>query len=89
MGAPPAPLEVVAAIDQGTQSTRVYLFDREARPVAWHQVPLPQICPQAGCVVFWGGDGGCFDFGADAAGATRARAGPPTAHPHPPDPHTP
>jgi glycerol kinase len=49
-GATAPPLEVVAAIDQGTQSTRVYLFDRDARPVAWHQVPLPQIYPQAGCV---------------------------------------
>jgi glycerol kinase len=42
--------EVVASIDQGTQSTRVYLFDREARPVASHQVALPQIYPRAGCV---------------------------------------
>jgi glycerol kinase len=44
------PLEVVAAIDQGTQSTRVYLFDRAAQPVAHHQVALPQITQQAGCV---------------------------------------
>lgn len=40
--------EVVAAIDQGTQSTRVFLFDREGRAVASHQVPLKQIYPKAG-----------------------------------------
>jgi glycerol kinase len=41
-------MEVVAAIDQGTQSSRVFIFDSRARPVASHQVELPQIYPQAG-----------------------------------------
>ncbi|KAI8473361.1 MAG: hypothetical protein J3K34DRAFT_411128 [Monoraphidium minutum] len=40
--------EVVAAIDQGTQSTRVFLFGRDGAAVACHQVPLPQIYPKAG-----------------------------------------
>ena len=40
--------ECVAAIDQGTQSTRVFLFDRKGQPIASHQVPLPQIYPKAG-----------------------------------------
>lgn len=44
------PIEVVAAIDQGTQSTRVFLFDKEFQPVASHQIPFSQIYPQAGCV---------------------------------------
>ncbi|KAG1678004.1 hypothetical protein FOA52_000799 [Chlamydomonas sp. UWO 241] len=43
-----APIEVVAAIDQGTQSTRVYLFDVNQQPVAHFQVPLSQIKPQPG-----------------------------------------
>jgi glycerol kinase len=43
-----APVEVVAAIDQGTQSTRVFLFDRAGGVVASHQVPLKQIYPKAG-----------------------------------------
>ncbi|GIM04542.1 hypothetical protein Vretimale_9090 [Volvox reticuliferus] len=38
----------IAAIDQGTQSTRVFMFDRDFTPVASHQVDLPQIYPQAG-----------------------------------------
>eukprot|EP00798_Chlamydomonas_sp_ICE-L_P019247 gene19247-25877_t len=40
--------QVVAAIDQGTQSTRVYLFDKSFQPVASHQVPVQQIKPQNG-----------------------------------------
>jgi hypothetical protein len=40
--------EVVAAIDQGTQSTRVFLFNARGEPVASHQVPLRQIYPKAG-----------------------------------------
>ncbi|KAG1665665.1 hypothetical protein FOA52_005455 [Chlamydomonas sp. UWO 241] len=43
-----APTELVAAVDQGTQSTRVYLFNKNQQPVASHQVPLPQIHPQPG-----------------------------------------
>lgn len=41
--------EVVAAIDQGTQSTRVFLFDAAGQSVASHQVALKQIYPKAGC----------------------------------------
>eukprot|EP00199_Chlamydomonas_sp_CCMP681_P001310 CAMPEP_0119107008 /NCGR_PEP_ID=MMETSP1180-20130426/7896_1 /TAXON_ID=3052 ORGANISM="Chlamydomonas cf sp, Strain CCMP681" /NCGR_SAMPLE_ID=MMETSP1180 /ASSEMBLY_ACC=CAM_ASM_000741 /LENGTH=609 /DNA_ID=CAMNT_0007092431 /DNA_START=328 /DNA_END=2157 /DNA_ORIENTATION=- len=40
--------EVVASIDQGTQSTRVYLFDKHQSPIANHQVSLSQIYPEAG-----------------------------------------
>jgi hypothetical protein len=40
--------ELIAAIDQGTQSTRVYLFNRNQQSVASHQVSLPQIRPQPG-----------------------------------------
>ncbi|GLC44941.1 hypothetical protein PLESTM_001667100 [Pleodorina starrii] len=40
--------ECVAALDQGTQSTRVFIFDRDCAPIASHQVDLPQIYPQAG-----------------------------------------
>jgi glycerol kinase len=40
--------EVVAAIDQGTQSTRVFLFDAKGGVVASHQVALKQIYPKAG-----------------------------------------
>jgi hypothetical protein len=43
-----APTPLVAAIDQGTQSTRVYLFNKNQQPVASHQVPLPQVHPQPG-----------------------------------------
>jgi glycerol kinase len=45
----PAAMEVVASIDQGTQSTRVFLFDRSTmQPVAHHQVSFPQIHPHPG-----------------------------------------
>eukprot|EP00195_Chlamydomonas_chlamydogama_P007939 CAMPEP_0202896430 /NCGR_PEP_ID=MMETSP1392-20130828/5443_1 /ASSEMBLY_ACC=CAM_ASM_000868 /TAXON_ID=225041 /ORGANISM="Chlamydomonas chlamydogama, Strain SAG 11-48b" /LENGTH=510 /DNA_ID=CAMNT_0049581793 /DNA_START=69 /DNA_END=1601 /DNA_ORIENTATION=- len=44
----PSKTNLVAAIDQGTQSTRVFLFDKDFQPVAQHQVPLPQIYPEAG-----------------------------------------
>ncbi|KAG1670961.1 hypothetical protein FOA52_011396 [Chlamydomonas sp. UWO 241] len=43
-----AATELIAAIDQGTQSTRVYLFNRNQQAVASYQVPLPQIRPQPG-----------------------------------------
>jgi glycerol kinase len=54
MPAPPAvgqPRRVVAAIDQGTQSTRVFLYsaDDTARTVvASHQVDLTQHYPHPG-----------------------------------------
>ncbi len=38
------------AIDQGTTSTRAILFDRQARPLASHAVPLNQIYPANGWV---------------------------------------
>lgn len=41
-------LEVVGAIDQGTQSTRFFLYDKACRPLASAQVELPQIYPHAG-----------------------------------------
>jgi len=40
--------DVIAAIDQGTQSTRVFLFDGKGEVVASHQVALKQILPKAG-----------------------------------------
>lgn len=45
-----APLEVVGAIDQGTQSTRFILYDRQCQPLASSQVELSQIYPHAGWV---------------------------------------
>lgn len=45
-----APLEVVGAIDQGTQSSRFTLFDRSCAPVAASQVKLQQVYPKAGWV---------------------------------------
>ncbi|PRW58390.1 Glycerol kinase [Chlorella sorokiniana] len=43
-------MEVVGAIDQGTQSTRFFLYDRDCRPLASAQVEFPQIYPRAGWV---------------------------------------
>ncbi|EFJ14127.1 hypothetical protein SELMODRAFT_121015 [Selaginella moellendorffii] len=40
----------VAAIDQGTTSTRFILYDQDAKPVASHQLEFEQIYPQAGWV---------------------------------------
>ncbi|KAG2425077.1 hypothetical protein HXX76_013986 [Chlamydomonas incerta] len=40
--------ECIAALDQGTQSTRVYIFDKECNVLASHQAEVPQIYPQAG-----------------------------------------
>lgn len=42
--------ECICAIDQGTQSTRVILFDKRARVVAKHQRQLEQHNPRAGWV---------------------------------------
>lgn len=39
---------VIAAIDQGTQSTRVFIFDHNFQPVASAQLPLTQHYPHAG-----------------------------------------
>lgn len=41
-------MQVVGAIDQGTQSTRFFLYDEDANPVCSHQVEFEQIYPQAG-----------------------------------------
>ncbi|KAF3339012.1 glycerol kinase-like protein [Carex littledalei] len=40
----------VAAIDQGTTSTRFIIYDRKARPIASHQVEFTQFYPEAGWV---------------------------------------
>lgn len=45
----PGPKEVVLSLDQGTQSTRVYVFDAQCQPLNSHQVALPQIYPEPGC----------------------------------------
>ncbi len=42
-------MECVGALDQGTQSTRFTLYDREARIVAKSQAEFPQHRPHAGC----------------------------------------
>lgn len=41
---------LIAAIDQGTTSSRCILFDRAGRPVASHQLPHRQITPRPGWV---------------------------------------
>jgi glycerol kinase len=41
---------IVAAIDQGTTSTRCMLFDRTGRPLAFDQKEHRQIYPQPGWV---------------------------------------
>lgn len=38
----------IAAIDQGTSSTRVVVYDQDGKNVAFHQVPLPLITPKPG-----------------------------------------
>lgn len=42
--------QVIAAIDQGTTSTRCILFNRNAETLANHQLPHEQIFPKAGWV---------------------------------------
>lgn len=39
---------LVAAIDQGTTSTRFIIYDSKARPIASHQVEFTQFYPEAG-----------------------------------------
>lgn len=41
-------MEVIATIDQGTQSTRVYVYDSEAKPIASHHVEFKQHRARAG-----------------------------------------
>ncbi len=45
-------MEVIATIDQGTQSTRVYVYDTEAKPIANHHVEFQQHRARAGYSVF-------------------------------------
>ena len=45
---PPSPYLLV--LDQGTTSTRAILYDRSARPLAQHQIELPQHFPKPGWV---------------------------------------
>jgi glycerol kinase len=45
-----APRSLIAAIDQGTTSSRCILFDRAGRPVASHQEEHRQITPRPGWV---------------------------------------
>ena len=44
-------MQYILAIDQGTQSTRVFLYDKDARPVVSHQETFKQIYPKQGCVL--------------------------------------
>ena len=44
------PRSLVAAVDQGTTSSRCILFDRSGRPVASHQLEHAQITPRPGWV---------------------------------------
>ena len=41
-------MDVVATIDQGTQSTRVYVYDSEAKPISSHHVEFQQHREKAG-----------------------------------------
>lgn len=41
-------IDLVASVDQGTQSTRVFLFDNNFQHVASHQTTFTQIRPQPG-----------------------------------------
>jgi glycerol kinase len=41
-------MECVGAWDQGTQSTRFYLYDKNCEPIASSQVELAQIYPKSG-----------------------------------------
>ena len=41
-------MECIGSIDQGTQSTRFFLYDRDGRPLAHSQVEVPQIYPKSG-----------------------------------------
>ncbi|KAF3939838.1 hypothetical protein ABW19_dt0205064 [Dactylella cylindrospora] len=45
-----APGKFTAAIDQGTTSTRFFIFDDKGEPVAHHQMEFDQIYPHAGWI---------------------------------------
>ena len=42
----------VGALDQGTSSTRFIVFDSRTNMVVSHQMELPPLYPQTGCVTF-------------------------------------
>src|SRR5579862_7193152 len=68
---------LVAALDQGTSSTRCILFDRDARIVSIERREHRQITPRAGWVEhdaleIWQAARGVIDAALDAVGA-RAR----------------
>ena len=42
-------MDCILSIDQGTQSTRVFVYDSKAAPIASHQEEFAQIYPQQGC----------------------------------------
>lgn len=44
-------MDVVAAIDQGTTSTRAFLYDGSGHAIASYQMEFAQIKPKAGYVV--------------------------------------
>ena len=44
------PIECIGSVDQGTQSTRFFLYDKDCAVLASSQVPVPQIYPKAGWV---------------------------------------
>jgi glycerol kinase len=45
----PAGMECIGAIDQGTQSTRFFLYDKECHPIASSQIEFKQLYPKSGC----------------------------------------
>eukprot|EP00882_Tetradesmus_deserticola_P007483 GHRQ01007882.1.p1 GENE.GHRQ01007882.1~~GHRQ01007882.1.p1 ORF type:complete len:387 (+),score=181.69 GHRQ01007882.1:614-1774(+) len=67
-------MKCVTAIDQGTQSTRVFIFDQDAQPVASHQEQFKQVYPKAGwCehdpLLIWGSVQRCITAAVAAAEA--------------------
>jgi glycerol kinase len=48
------PAHYVVAIDQGTQSTRCFVYDNQAKSVACSQQAFEQIHPQKGCDLDFG-----------------------------------
>lgn len=69
--------QFVAAIDQGTTSTRFMVFDHDGGEVGRHQVEHEQIMPQAGWVEhdaaeIWRNTGTVIAEGLEAAGITAA-----------------
>ncbi len=42
---------LIAAIDQGTTSTRFFVFNSKAQVISYYQMEFEQIKPKAGCVM--------------------------------------